>query len=89
MEKIKCCPDHPEYLTPLILSFKVPGKEFFCPHCGQFFEFFDRSFYAQYCYILNIRLVLFKAISKDYLSQKTDEYTLFQKPDNEVTSEDA
>lgn len=33
-DEIACCPNHDEYITPLLSTFAFPYREWWCPFCG-------------------------------------------------------
>lgn len=77
----RCCSNHPEYTVPVIFTLKWDYYEYWCPHCGRNYEFFDGFEYYLNDDILDRRIALFSDLSKDYLSDNTDSFTLYQKPD--------
>lgn len=80
---IRCCGEHLEYPVPVIFTFKWDYFEYWCPLCGRKYEFFDGFKYYPDSEILKKRIKFFEEMSKDYLSDNTDSFTLYQKPDHE------
>jgi len=89
-DKIRCCGNHTDYPTPVIPTFKFRGKEWWCPHCGAKYEFFDGFKYFHKNEDLENRGRLFEGISLEYLScsavelgipEQAKTYVLGQKPD--------
>lgn len=86
-DQIRCCANHTDYPTPVIFTFKFKYKEYWCPHCGAKYEFFDGFKYLKKTTILEERLRLFEDISNEYLScsnripELAKTYDLYQKPD--------
>lgn len=78
---IRCCNRHNDYPTPVIGTCKFPKSEFWCPHCGAKYELFDGFKYYPITYKLNLRLQIFYKLATDYLSDKTEEYKFYERPD--------
>lgn len=77
--EIRCCGYHLNYPTPVISTFKWNHKEFWCPHCGTKYEFFDGFKYYERTAELAKRLDIFTQMAEDFLTDKTSYYELYRR----------
>lgn len=80
-DKIRCCGAHGHYPVPVLPSVKWRGKEWWCPFCGQTYEFFDGFKYYEPSEELEKRREMLSELANDFLSDKTEYFELYQKPD--------
>jgi hypothetical protein len=85
-QDIRCCNKHTDYPVPVLSTTKFNHFEFWCPHCGAKYELFDGFKYYPIAYKLNLRRAFFEIVSLEYLSDKTEDYTFYQRPDNQFIS---
>lgn len=79
--EVRCCGSHLDYPTPVISTFKWLGREFWCPHCGRKYQFFDGFKYFESSEVLENRGKEFLELATPYLSDKVEDFELNQKPD--------
>lgn len=84
-DTIRCCNRHTDYPVPVLSTVKFFKSEWWCPHCGAKYELFDGFKYYPIAYKLQLRREFFERLSLDYLSDKTEEYQYYQRPDQIVT----
>ena len=80
-DKIRCCSSHVHYPTPVLFTLKYRGHEYWCPHCGNKYEFFDRFSYYQNTESLQKRKELFEKAAMSFLSDRAETFQFGQMPD--------
>ena len=85
-QNVRCCSRHTDYPVPVLSTMKFYKTEWWCPHCGAKYELFDGFKYYPITYKLNLRRVFFEILSLDYLSDNTEEYAFYQRPDAQFIS---
>lgn len=89
-QDIRCCNKHTDYPVPVLGTCKFYKSEFWCPHCGAKYELFDGFKYYPITYKINLRREFFEIMSFEYLSDKTEDYAFYQRPDSQfITWSDA
>lgn len=83
-DTIRCCNRHTDYPVPVLSTVKFHKSEWWCPYCGAKYELFDGFKYYPITYKLNLRREFFERLSLDYLSDKTETYEFYQRPDKNV-----
>lgn len=78
-DEIKICSNHQEYQVPLIWTFKFRGAEFWCPYCGYQEGMFGAGENVAETEVLKSRLETYKERSINYLSNQSDNWTLYEK----------
>lgn len=68
-KNIEICPNHRvERETPLIWTFRFPGAEYWCPHCGALYDMFGGGHAAKITPELEQRLTEDKEKNRKILS---------------------